>query len=59
MKDEDLVTIEVVSQKFGLGIGWIRSHLNEVPHYKVHRLVRFNLEEVKEWLVTFRAGGAE
>jgi len=59
MNNKVLVSIKVLSEKLDLKTSWIRDHLSEIPHYKMHRLVRFDLNEVKSWLSKFRAGGLD
>ena len=46
-------TIEEIAKLLNVTERFIYRHLDEIPHYKLSRATyRFDLEEVKNWLVT-------
>ena len=48
----NLLSVRELSEKFNLPVSWIysRTRINEIPHYKIGKYVRFNESEVWEWL---------
>ena len=50
--ESNLLSINELSEKLNLPVSWIysRTRINEIPHYKIGKYVRFNESEVWDWL---------
>ena len=53
------LTKKQLSEKINVSESWIEKRLHEIPHFKIHHLVRFDLAEVREWLSQFKRGGED
>lgn len=51
------LTKKQLAKKINVTESWIDKRLSEIPHFKIHHLVRFNLSEVLQWLEKFKRGG--
>ncbi len=47
-----LLSVEELAEYLNVRKSWIydRTYRNEIPHFKMGRLVRFDLDKVLEWL---------
>ncbi len=52
----ELWTVEEVAQKWRLKPSWIYQHMGELPHIKLGNLVRFDPDELEEYLLQARKG---
>ena len=57
--DEKLLTINEISELLNVTKGWIyartmKKSKNQIPHYKLGKFIRFNLNEVLTWLLETR-----
>lgn len=59
MNLENLLTAQDVADLLRMKISWVRQrvHRDEIPYYKIGNLVRFNRNEIAEWLLTKRENG--
>jgi excisionase family DNA binding protein len=50
--DQNLVGIKTMAKKLDVPISWLysRTRINEIPHYKVGKYVKFDESEVMKWL---------
>ncbi len=55
---KNLLSIEELAEYLNVPKSWIydRTHRDAIPHFKLGRLVRFDLEEVLEWLDSKKKG---
>lgn len=53
-----LLTIDQLAQRLGITVRHVRRLVADkrLPYYKVGRLVRFDSEEITQWLQTRRVG---
>ena len=53
-----LVDAQAVANRLGVPVSWVREQTRSgaIPHLRLGRYVRFDLEDVDEWLQTQRAG---
>ena len=49
---QNLIGIKEMAEKFDIPVSWLysRTRTNEIPHYKIGKYVRFNEEEVWQWI---------
>jgi excisionase family DNA binding protein len=47
-----LVTVEQAATFLGVSWSWIRRHLNQLPHVRVGRLIRFDADQLRATLTT-------
>lgn len=52
------LTKKQLSERINVTESWIDKRLHEIPHFKIHHLVRFDLVEVQKWLSKFKRGGS-
>lgn len=56
-KNQASATVEDVADEFGIHkntvYGWVSD--TDIPHYRLGRVLRFDISEVRQWL---KAGGA-
>ena len=50
--ETDLITIDALAEKLSVSRSWLYQQVerNRIPHYRLGRSIRFNLESVFEWL---------
>lgn len=60
-KTEKLLGIDELSQFLGVPKSWIyeRTRKGEIPHIKLGRYLRFNTQEIREWLKKYQKGVVE
>jgi excisionase family DNA binding protein len=51
---QNFLTIQGVSQYLGIKPKTLYARIQEIPHYKVGRLVRFKREDIDAWMERFR-----
>lgn len=53
-----LVDAQGVADRLGVPVSWVRDQTRSgaIPHLRLGRYVRFDLEDVDEWLQTQRVG---
>ena len=53
-----LLNVQDVARELGMSVRWMqeRVRLNQIPHYRFGRTVRFDLADVWAWMQRFRAG---
>ena len=53
-----LVDAQAVADRLDVPVSWVREQTRSgaIPHLRLGRYVRFDLEDVDEWLETQRAG---
>ena len=49
-----LIGISEMASKLDVPVSWLysRTRTNEIPHYKIGKYVRFDVEQVMEWIKT-------
>ncbi len=52
----ELLTVEEVAQKWRLKPSWIYQHMRELPHIKLGNLVRFDPDQLTEYLADAKKG---
>lgn len=52
MNDKKLLTVEELARFLHVPKSWIydRTYRDEIPHFKIGKLLRFDLEKIEEWL---------
>ena len=52
MTDKRLLTVKELEEFLNVPKSWIydRTYRGEIPHFKLGKLLRFDLEKIKEWL---------
>jgi excisionase family DNA binding protein len=52
--DQNLIGIREMSEKLSVPVSWLyqRTRTDEIPHYKIGKYVRFDVEQVMEWIKT-------
>lgn len=60
MPEESYVDIRAVERLTGLPRSWLyaKAAAGEIPHLKVGKYLRFDLQEVKAWLERHRRGAS-
>jgi excisionase family DNA binding protein len=55
-----LLTVQDLARRLGMSPRWIheRTRLRQIPHYRLGRSLRFDLEEVRAWLAQYRSAPA-
>lgn len=55
------LNIDECSELLGVRKSWLyaRTRKQEIPHYKLGKYLRFDLEQVRKWLEHQRRGGRE
>jgi excisionase family DNA binding protein len=55
-----LLTVQDLARRLGMSRRWIheRTRLRQIPHYRLGRALRFDLEEVRAWLAQYRSAPA-
>jgi len=50
--NQSLISINEMAEKLSVPVSWLyqRTRTNEIPHYKVGKYVRFEENEVWDWL---------
>lgn len=56
MDNQNLEGIEAISKRLGVPVSWLysRTRTNEIPHYKMGKYVRFDVEAVERWLENYK-----
>ena len=49
---QNLISIKEMANRLDVPVSWLysRTRINEIPHYKVGKYVRFDESEVWDWL---------
>ena len=52
--DQNLIGITEMAEKLSVPVSWLyqRTRTDEIPHYKIGKYVRFDEEQVMEWIKT-------
>ena len=52
--DQNLISINEMAKKLDVPVSWLysRTRTNDIPHYKVGKYVKFEPDEVWNWLKT-------
>lgn len=60
-KKDELLNIDELSQFLGVPKSWIyeRTRRGEIPHTKLGKYLRFDAQEIKEWLKKYQRGVVE
>ncbi len=53
-----LVGVQEVAAYLHLPVGWVYKHRQEIPHYKIGKYLRFDLDDVEAWSRSKRTGEA-
>ena len=56
---QNFLTIQEVSRYLGIKPKTLYARVNEIPHYKVGRLIRFRKDEIDAWMQKHRVGKGE
>jgi excisionase family DNA binding protein len=56
-RDLTLLTVRAVAQRLGMSPRWVHERVrrHEIPHFRLGRALRFDLEEVRRWLARSRS----
>jgi excisionase family DNA binding protein len=59
--EKKFLTVDELARLLGVPKSWIydRTYRNEIPHYKLGRLLRFDLEKIQKWLENNEKGSKE
>ena len=60
-RQDEFLNIEELSQFLGVPKSWIyeRTRRGEIPHTKLGKYLRFNTQEIREWLKKYQRGVVE
>lgn len=53
---KQLVGVREVAVVLNVGWRWVYKHKKELPHYKIGKYLRFDVDEVKAWAQAQRNG---
>jgi excisionase family DNA binding protein len=50
--DQNLIGINEMANKLDVPVSWLysRTRINDIPHYKVGKYVKFDSEKVMQWI---------
>lgn len=53
---QNLLTVDDVAKLLKMKTSWVRQrvHKDQIPYYKIGRLVRFKTSDIQKWLETKR-----
>lgn len=53
----EILKVEQVMDLLQVGRTWVWAHMDEIPHYKIGNVLRFDKARVLEWLRSKEQGG--
>jgi excisionase family DNA binding protein len=58
LAEQELMTIGDLSACLSIKRSWIYQHINDIPHYKIGTMLRFDRERIQQWLDKGEKSGA-
>ena len=53
---KELIDVAILAKRWELKESWIYQHINELPHFKIGHLLRFDPDQLEEYLKKAKRG---